>query len=170
MGEGDAQKGRQEGVGVVGDQVGEHGGSVVCWAAWRRVCSGSVAGPGRAGDGLAVGGRVEGDGEMRAVEPPGGAEVAGEDVACPHRKMDEYVEKVLIPEYTRGRVRKPNRVFKRTWEAMASARKRGDHAKVKELPKQLHSMPSINTQDPGYRRLRYVRYAVTRCSGLPDQR
>ncbi|MEU0941140.1 reverse transcriptase domain-containing protein [Embleya sp. NPDC005971] len=74
-------------------------------------------------------------------------------------KMDEYVEKVLIPEYTRGRVRKPNRAFRRVWSAMGSARKRGDHTKVRELRKQLHSMPSMDTQDPGYRRLRYVRYA-----------
>lgn len=72
--------------------------------------------------------------------------------------MDEYVEKVLIPEYTRGRVRKPNRAFHRVWAAMGSARRHGDRAKVRELRKQLHSMPSIDTRDPGYRRLRYVRY------------
>ncbi|MGQ4390672.1 reverse transcriptase/maturase family protein, partial [Streptomyces sp. SAS_270] len=71
-------------------------------------------------------------------------------------KMDEYVEKVLIPEYTRGRVRKPSRAFHRVWAAMGSARKRGDRAKVRELRKQLHNMPSIDTQDPGYRRLKYV--------------
>jgi hypothetical protein len=74
-------------------------------------------------------------------------------------KMDEYVERVLIPEYTRGRVRKPNRAFHRVWTVMGSARKRGDHAKVRELRKQLHSMPSIDTRDPGHRRLRYVCYA-----------
>ncbi|WTK68447.1 reverse transcriptase domain-containing protein [Streptomyces sp. NBC_01515] len=74
-------------------------------------------------------------------------------------KMDEYVEKVLIPEYTRGRVRKSNRAFHRVWAAMGRARKRGDRAKVRELRKQLHGMPSMDTQDPGYRRLKYVRYA-----------
>ncbi|MCX4774998.1 reverse transcriptase/maturase family protein [Streptomyces sp. NBC_01285] len=74
-------------------------------------------------------------------------------------KMDEYVEKVLIPEYTRGRVRKPNRAFHRVWAAIGRARKRGDHIQVRELRKQLHSIPSMDTHDPGYRRLRYVRYA-----------
>ncbi|OLT26383.1 maturase, partial [Nocardiopsis sp. CNR-923] len=74
-------------------------------------------------------------------------------------KMDEYVEKVLIPEYDRGRVRKPNRTFHRVWAAIGRARKRGDRAKVRELRKQLHSMPSMDPQDPDYRRLRYVRYA-----------
>jgi retron-type reverse transcriptase len=74
-------------------------------------------------------------------------------------KMDEYVEKVLIPEYTRGRVRQPNRAFHRVWAAIRRARKRGDHTQVRELRKQLHSMPSMDTHDSGYRRLRYVRYA-----------
>jgi group II intron reverse transcriptase/maturase len=74
-------------------------------------------------------------------------------------KMDEYVEKVLIPEYTRGGVRQPNRAFHRVWAAIRRARKRGDHTQVRELRKQLHSMPSMDTHDSGYRRLRYVRYA-----------
>ncbi|WTA16821.1 reverse transcriptase/maturase family protein [Streptomyces sp. NBC_00853] len=74
-------------------------------------------------------------------------------------KMDEYVEKVLIPEYTRGRIRKPNRAFFRVWAAMQRARKRGDRTLTRELRKRLRSVPSMDTQDPGYRRLRYVRYA-----------
>ncbi|MDX2939724.1 reverse transcriptase domain-containing protein [Streptomyces ipomoeae] len=74
-------------------------------------------------------------------------------------KLDEYVEKVLIPEYTRGRVREPNRAFHRVWAAMRRARTRGDRTKVRDLRKQLHGMPSLDTHDPGYRRLRYVRYA-----------
>ncbi|MDX3078362.1 reverse transcriptase domain-containing protein [Streptomyces sp. MI02-7b] len=73
-------------------------------------------------------------------------------------KMDEYVEKVLIPEYTRGGVRKPSRAFYRVWAAMGCARKRGDRTEVRELRKQLRSVPSMDTQDAGYRRLRYVRY------------
>jgi hypothetical protein len=73
-------------------------------------------------------------------------------------KMDEYVENVLIPEYTRGRIRKPNRAFFRVWAAMQRARKRGDRIQLRELRKQLRSMPSQDTQDPDYRRLRYVRY------------
>ncbi|MGW3944497.1 reverse transcriptase/maturase family protein, partial [Streptomyces phaeochromogenes] len=69
-------------------------------------------------------------------------------------KMDEYVEKVLIPEYTRGRVRQPNRAFHRVWAAVGRARKRGNHTEVRELRRKLRSMPSMDTQDPGYRRLR----------------
>jgi hypothetical protein len=47
--------------------------------------------------------------------------------------MDEYIENVLIPEYTRGRVRKPNRAFFRVWAAMQRARKRGDGIQLREL-------------------------------------
>ncbi|WP_030574523.1 reverse transcriptase/maturase family protein [Streptomyces aureocirculatus] len=74
-------------------------------------------------------------------------------------KMDEYVEKVLIPEYTRGRARKQSREFHKVWYAIQCARKRDDRTTVRRLRKQLHSMPSGDPRDPGYRRLRYVRYA-----------
>ena len=43
--------------------------------------------------------------------------------------------------------------------AIARARKRGDRAAVRELRKQLRSLPSQDPHDPGYRRLRYIRYA-----------
>ena len=39
------------------------------------------------------------------------------------------------------------------------ARRRGDFAAARELGKQLRSLPSVDPQDPGYRRLRYCRYA-----------
>ena len=44
-------------------------------------------------------------------------------------------------------------------DAIARARTRGDHAAVRALRKQLRSLPSQDPDDPGYRRLRYVRYA-----------
>ncbi|WP_208614753.1 reverse transcriptase/maturase family protein [Streptomyces regalis] len=74
-------------------------------------------------------------------------------------KIDEFIEKVLIPEYTRGRVRKQSREFHKVWYAIQCARKRDDRTTVRRLRKQLHSMPSGDPEDPGYRRLRYVRYA-----------
>ena len=43
--------------------------------------------------------------------------------------------------------------------ALERARKRGDHAAGPALRKQLRSLPSGDPRDPGYRRLRYVRYA-----------
>jgi hypothetical protein len=43
--------------------------------------------------------------------------------------------------------------------ALAKARSRGDHAAVRALQKQQRGLPSHDPRDPGYRRLRYTRYA-----------
>ncbi|MBO3752779.1 hypothetical protein J5X84_42590 [Streptosporangiaceae bacterium NEAU-GS5] len=74
-------------------------------------------------------------------------------------RLDAFVETVLIPEYTRGRSRTPNREYHRTYYAMRRALERGDHAAFRELRKRLRSLPSSDPRDPGYRRLRYIRYA-----------
>ena len=74
-------------------------------------------------------------------------------------RLDKFVETVLIPEYTRGGRRARNPAYAQTRSAIARARRRGDHAAVRELRKQLRSMPSQDPHDPGYRRLRYTRYA-----------
>ncbi|WP_331744292.1 reverse transcriptase domain-containing protein (plasmid) [Streptomyces sp. NBC_01136] len=74
-------------------------------------------------------------------------------------RLDKFVETVLIPEYTRGAVRKNNPAYRQLINAIARARYRGDRATVRELRKQLRSLPSKDLHDSGYRRLRYVRYA-----------
>ncbi len=47
----------------------------------------------------------------------------------------------------------------RVQTAIARARRSGDRAAVRELRQQLRSMPNGDSKDPGYRRLRYLRYA-----------
>ena len=74
-------------------------------------------------------------------------------------RMDEFVETVLMPEYTRGERRASNPAYFRIRSAARRARARGDHAKARELRAQQRSLPSSDPRDPGYRRLRYVRYA-----------
>ena len=74
-------------------------------------------------------------------------------------RLDRFVETVLIPEYTQGVVRAKNPTYRRTESALRRARQRGDHTATRELRKQLRNMPSMDPQDPGYRRLRYARYA-----------
>nr|WP_313958231.1 group II intron reverse transcriptase/maturase [Mycobacterium simulans] len=73
--------------------------------------------------------------------------------------MDEFVETVLIPDYTRGRLRARNPQYRAVEYAIAQARRRGDRAEVRSLYRRLHSLPSQDPNDPGYRRLRYCRYA-----------
>ncbi|MFI6579485.1 reverse transcriptase domain-containing protein [Nocardiopsis sp. NPDC050513] len=74
-------------------------------------------------------------------------------------KLDEFVEKVLVPEYTRGGRRRKNPVYEKLVRERSKARVRGDRETVLSLGKQIRHLPSYDPQDPGYRRLRYVRYA-----------
>jgi group II intron reverse transcriptase/maturase len=74
-------------------------------------------------------------------------------------RLDVFVETVLIPEYTRGKLRARNPEYRKVEQAIVRARRRGDRAEVRSLYKRLHSLPSQDPRDPGYRRLRYCRYA-----------
>ena len=74
-------------------------------------------------------------------------------------KLDVYVETVLIPRYTRGKRRKRNPEYERIASKMVWARARGNRDKVRDLRRSLRRLPSGDPQDPGYRRLRYTRYA-----------
>jgi group II intron reverse transcriptase/maturase len=74
-------------------------------------------------------------------------------------KLDEYVETVLIPQYTRGTRRRPNPAYTKVKARLAYARKRADRAKAQELCQELRRLPAGDPYDPGYRRLRYSRYA-----------
>ena len=74
-------------------------------------------------------------------------------------KLDEFVEQELIPQYTRGALRKGNPEYWRVRARQNRARKRGDRAAARALGKQLRTLPSADPMDPGYRRLQYTRYA-----------
>jgi hypothetical protein len=74
-------------------------------------------------------------------------------------RLDDFVETVLIPEYTRGKRRASNPAYYRLRSAARRARARGDRAQARELRVRQRSLPSSDPNDPGYRRLRYVRYA-----------
>jgi group II intron reverse transcriptase/maturase len=73
-------------------------------------------------------------------------------------KLDNYVETVLIPEYTRGASRVPNPDYQEVEKQLARALRRGDRPTVRALRQQRRSLPSKDPGDPGFRRLRYVRY------------
>jgi group II intron reverse transcriptase/maturase len=85
-------------------------------------------------------------------------------------RLDEFVETVLIPEYTRGRIRKQDTGYARVRAARDRAHKRGDHASAQELRKQLRGMPSGDPRDPGFRRLHYARYADDTLLGFTGPR
>lgn len=74
-------------------------------------------------------------------------------------RLDTFVEQILIPEYTRGARRVPNPAYARMSAAIGRARGKQDRPRVRMLRKQRRSLPTLDPQDPGYRRLRYIRYA-----------
>ena len=74
-------------------------------------------------------------------------------------KLDEFVERELIPRYTRGASRARNPEYMRMKSRRDSARRRGDRAAARDLRRQMRTLPSVDPMDPGYRRLRYIRYA-----------
>ena len=74
-------------------------------------------------------------------------------------KLDRFVEQVLIPEYTRGTRRRHNPEYHKWSGVIARARKSGDRATARHARQRRRLLPSGDTRDPGYRRLRYIRYA-----------
>ena len=74
-------------------------------------------------------------------------------------KLDEFVERELIPQHTRGNSRKVNREYSRLARRRQAARRRGDRAEARELARQMRTVPYGDPTDPGYRRLKYIRYA-----------
>jgi len=73
-------------------------------------------------------------------------------------RFDQYVEHTLIPEYDRGERRGKNHAYHRVWREIQRARHHGDRQQVRALTQTLRRMPTQDPNDPGYRRLRYVRY------------
>lgn len=81
-------------------------------------------------------------------------------------KLDEFVETVLIPQHTRGPGRKANPAYSAVKRELAQARRRGDRAAARDLRRRMRNLPSKDLRDPGYRRLRYVRYADDQILGF----
>jgi group II intron reverse transcriptase/maturase len=74
-------------------------------------------------------------------------------------KLDTFVETTLIPKYTRGEKRKPNKEYVRVQSQMRRLRSKGQKEAAKKIRQLMQKLPSIDTHDPDYRRLRYIRYA-----------
>jgi group II intron reverse transcriptase/maturase len=74
-------------------------------------------------------------------------------------KFDNWVETVLIPQYTKGKKRKLNPEWQQTCNQLYKLRKQGQRDQIKDTRKRQRSLPSRDPRDPNYRRLRYVRYA-----------
>ena len=74
-------------------------------------------------------------------------------------KLDQYVEHVLIPKYTRGEKRVANPAYDSLRGKASWLKRKGKVKEAKELRKQFQKLPSFDPNDDAYRRLHYVRYA-----------
>jgi hypothetical protein len=74
-------------------------------------------------------------------------------------RFDTYIEQTLLPAHNRGARRTPYRPYMRLWRLAWDLEQRGDRDGGQALRKQMKTMPSRAPDDPGYRRLRYCRYA-----------
>lgn len=74
-------------------------------------------------------------------------------------RFDQFVEQVLLPDYNRGKQRRHHPEYHRLDGQMYWAKRRGDRDAVRRLRLRKRSLPSSDPYDPGFRRLRYVRYA-----------
>src|SRR5713101_3074502 len=74
-------------------------------------------------------------------------------------KLDKFVEKTLISEYTKSDKRETNPAYGHVANQLQTARRQGNLERVRALQKALRKHPSKTQDDPGYRRLRYIRYA-----------
>lgn len=74
-------------------------------------------------------------------------------------EFDKWVENTLIPENTMGKRQRANPEYARMNAEISKARKAGDHEYAHRLIVERRNIPSVDTQDEGYRWCRYVRYA-----------
>lgn len=74
-------------------------------------------------------------------------------------RFDQYVETELLPAYTRGAKRRVNPAYKALRRKSAKLYQCGQVREARKLHIQAQHLPSGDTHDPHYRRLRYIRYA-----------
>jgi group II intron reverse transcriptase/maturase len=85
-------------------------------------------------------------------------------------KLDDFVERELIPRHTRGAGRAANLAYRQEYNRHMRARRRGDRAEARRLARLMRTLPTGDPMDPGYRRLRYLRYADDHLLGFTGPR
>ncbi len=74
-------------------------------------------------------------------------------------KLDKFVETILIPTYTRGKERGENPEYRKVRHEVERIRKKGTATELEAARKRMMQLPSMDTRDPNFRRLKYIRYA-----------
>ncbi len=74
-------------------------------------------------------------------------------------RLDKFVETVLFPAHNRGNHRRINVAYNRLTQLAYFYRKTGRPEQAALLKRKQQELPSLDPNDPEYRRLRYIRYA-----------
>lgn len=74
-------------------------------------------------------------------------------------EFDDFVKTELIPKYTKGKRQKANPEYSKLNHKIARCKEHNDFLTAKKLKIERRNIPSIDTKNADYRRLRYVRYA-----------
>jgi retron-type reverse transcriptase len=78
--------------------------------------------------------------------------------------LDKLVATVLLPKYPQGVKRRANDEYVKLINSSHRQRRKGNVQPAEDLKRQAQTLPSVDTNDPNYRRLRYIRYADDFCS------
>jgi group II intron reverse transcriptase/maturase len=73
-------------------------------------------------------------------------------------KLDRYMGQVIERDNL-GKYRKQNPEYPKARTRLKKAKANGDKAAIRPAAKELEATPSVDVMDPGFRRVRYVRYA-----------
>jgi group II intron reverse transcriptase/maturase len=74
-------------------------------------------------------------------------------------QLDKFVETTLIPQHTRGKRRRESQEYQNLITRSHYHRKKGHMEEAEEWRNKAQTLPSKMENDPGFRRLYYVRYA-----------
>ncbi len=74
-------------------------------------------------------------------------------------RFDKFVENELIPKYNCGKGRQPNPEWQKLQATALRLKKKGLFTEAQAARRQMQQIPSLDPQDPKYRRFRYLRYA-----------
>jgi hypothetical protein len=74
-------------------------------------------------------------------------------------QLDIFATTILQPQYTRGTARRRNPPYCQILKQITRMRQQGKKAEAKRLYREAQQLPSVDPNDPNYRRFRYLRYA-----------